>query len=479
MSVELPRVYVSFGSVVPPEADIISLRVHLGCTREVSSFECLLQNWNRKYSQGGDYPISLGATGIVKIGRGSSLPMVMAHRCETLSYESVANENYVRVSGRCYGEKLFRRMVTKTYVNQKGEAIVKDVLDNFVGLSHTRGGNELVEDTDTTYALLDYQDAPAFDIIKYIAETADDNGVIGYDFRVAPDGCFEFFPRLSKASNISLTDKIESSEYVKNIHGVRNKITVLGYAGRFLPSDKDGWTESTLGWQTLVSGNTLELENTEVKVGSYSLEGHSGTSVSPRRCRFRKTFTAENMKQGVTLKGWYGSWLYQNPGDWDWQAVRLLAPDSSNYFQASLPYDSVVYWRMFQFLLGPNNEYNAVENPNGQWTKTGNPDWRQISGIEFDVQHHSTSEDLVVRVDGLFFEGLRFKATEEDSASQTAYGLRELVEVDEELYSNSECSLKAQALLDHLKSPVESLTIRSTVIDYGDTPILAGDKVSV
>jgi len=59
------------------------------------------------------------------------------------------------------------------------------------------------------------------------------------------------------------------------------------------------------------------------------------------------------------------------------------------------------------------------------------------------------------------------------------YGLRELVEVDEELHSDYECQLRAKALLAYLKSPATRLTIRSTVIDYGNTPILAGDKVYV
>jgi hypothetical protein len=53
------------------------------------------------------------------------------------------------------------------------------------------------------------------------------------------------------------------------------------------------------------------------------------------------------------------------------------------------------------------------------------------------------------------------------------------VEVDEELYSDNECMLRAKALLNHLKEPAEYLTLRSTVIDYGDTPILAGDKIHV
>ena len=60
MSVEIPKMAVVFGSVTPPQGDVIDCRVHLGCTKEVSSFEVLLQNWDKKYSPGGTSPISVG-----------------------------------------------------------------------------------------------------------------------------------------------------------------------------------------------------------------------------------------------------------------------------------------------------------------------------------------------------------------------------------------------------------------------------------
>ena len=39
--------------------------------------------------------------------------------------------------------------------------------------------------------------------------------------------------------------------------------------------------------------------------------------------------------------------------------------------------------------------------------------------------------------------------------------------------------LRAKAVLAQLKDPAESLTISSTVIDYGNSPPLAADKISV
>ncbi|MCX8153066.1 MAG: hypothetical protein N3E52_01370 [Candidatus Bathyarchaeota archaeon] len=82
-------------------------------------------------------------------------------------------------------------------------------------------------------------------------------------------------------------------------------------------------------------------------------------------------------------------------------------------------------------------------------------------------------------IDGLFFGGRRYSSTQEDSASQSAYRLRDQVEVKEELWSDTECALHAKALLANLKDPAEQLTLRSTVIDYGASPLLPGDTVHV
>jgi hypothetical protein len=82
--------------------------------------------------------------------------------------------------------------------------------------------------------------------------------------------------------------------------------------------------------------------------------------------------------------------------------------------------------------------------------------------------------------DGDFgFLNCSYTGTSEDVGSQNAYGLRELTETDEELTSDNECYLRAKALLDYLKSPAEYLTVSSTVIDYGNTPLLSGDKIRV
>ena len=287
MSVSLPVVAVVFGSVTPPQGDVLDLTVHLGCSNEVSSFSCLLQNFDKKYTD--TFPISVGVDGSLSIGRGANCPLVATVRVEEVSCESSSVENYLWVKGRCWGEKLFRRVITKTYQNQKGEAIVKDLIDYYAGLSHVRNTTELIEDTDTTYTLLEYENTPVFDVLQYIASSADKNGVVGFDFRVEPDAKFAFFPKNSKTCPVSLSENVESSNYTKDIHRIRNRVITYGAAERPYPLVVDGqqwsdtitenlfqvnyWLEHFLGkWEPLTGNTVMSLETSIVFAGFYSVK---------------------------------------------------------------------------------------------------------------------------------------------------------------------------------------------------------------
>jgi hypothetical protein len=474
VSVEIPKVALAFGGYGIPQGDVINCRVYLGCTKEVSSFEVLLQNWDKKYSPGGVYPLSVGLDGNISIGRGTNVPQIITCRIESIKYESTPTENYVRVGGRCWGERLFRRVVTKTYENMKGEAIVKDLLDYYAGLSHNRNGAELVENTDTTYMKLEYDNTPVFDILKYIAESADKNGVIGFDFRIAPDGKFEFFPRNSKTSPVSLTEKIEESEYRKDIHGVRNKITVYGAAEKRYPDDvnDDGLTESLNGWTSdanleLNSDYHVKEDGQKKYMDTYSICAY--TAPNQRNTIYLKRSLALNMtgSGGFKQVSFWLMWYLVYPGNITSAKVRLIT-SAENYFEADItamvPPSQLTFGKI------------TLNTQQPTWTKVGNPNWNAI--MEFQVILNFDADNVPsIFVDHLVFHDCRWSATQEDANSQNAYGLRELVDVDEELYSDNECMLRAKALLNYLKDPAEYLTIRSTVIDYGNNPLLPGDKI--
>lgn len=157
-SVIIPVMAVALGSVGVPQGDVVEATVHLGATKEVSSWELKLQNWTGKYSPTGAYPLNVGQDGYICIGRGSNCPQLITTRTESVKFDSTPSEHYVTVSGRCWGEKLFRENVTNNYSGYKGETIVKDLLDHYSGISHVRSSVELVVNTDTTFTDLAVQD---------------------------------------------------------------------------------------------------------------------------------------------------------------------------------------------------------------------------------------------------------------------------------------------------------------------------------
>jgi hypothetical protein len=121
----------------------------------------------------------------------------------------------------------------------------------------------------------------------------------------------------------------------------------------------------------------------------------------------------------------------------------------------------------------------GVGNPNqDQWIADAGFDWTHILQLRVICWFDEPSTGAFW-VDGLFFGGKRYTATAQDTPSQQSFGLREQVEVNEELWSDTECTGRAEALLANLKAPAESLTLKSAVLDFAASPILAGDTVHV
>jgi hypothetical protein len=390
----------------------------------------------------------------------------MTCRVEEIKYESTPVENYVRVSGRCWGERLFRRVVTKTYENKKGEEIVKDLLDYYVGLSHVRNSTELVEATDTTYTRLEYENTPVIDILRYIEESADKAGVIGFDFRVAPDAKFEFFPRNSKASAVSLSEKIEQSEYSSDIHRVRNKIAAYGVADKSVPLYKDAWTESLTpadGAWTATSG-TVSFDSAVKVKGSGSVKTYA-QNLSYGGCLFTLNAGKEvDAELYPVLNLWLNREISFNGN------VTLTLFDAADRAAGREFTVGHEKWFQTQVRVGAANA--------DLWQVESGFNWTQVKKVRVVCWFDGVGTGSFW-VDGLFFGGRRYSALQEDAGSQSSYGLRELVEVDEELWSDDECASRAKALLASLKDPAEQLTLRSTVVDYGNTPLLPGDKVHV
>jgi hypothetical protein len=348
----------------------------------------------------------------------------------------------------------------------KGEAVVKDVIDNFVGLSHVRDSTELVEDTDTTYVKLEYENTPVFDILKYIANTSDKSGTIGYDFRVAPDGKFEFFQRNSKTSSVSLAERVEASEFRRSILRKRDKICIYGAAEKKYPTNGDSWTETLdidssppNDWVSGTGTGSVSLDGATKAVGSYSIKHTTNTADYYGALRL------------IIPSGWqpdlntYPSLQFQIRREPSFSGhVTLLLKDNAGK-QASREFDVAAdKWYMQKFNAGKKyeNEWEQVES---------GFNWAVINEVWWYMWFSGTDTGAFW-VDNLFFNNARWSGS-------YGSGARELAETDEELHSDNECLLRAKALYNHLSTASEYIKVISDVVDYGTTPILAADKINV
>ena len=480
MSVALPVCALVFGSVTPPQTDVLELRVNLGATKEVSSFNCLLQNFDKKYSPGGTYPITPGDDGSISVGRGVNCPLLATIKVEEIRAISMASqENYLRVLGRCWGEKLFRKVVTKTYENEKGEDIVKDLIDYYVGLSHVRDSTELIENTDTTYTKLEYENTPVFDILKYIASSADKAGVIGFDFRVEPDAKFAFFPRNSKTSSVRLSERLETADYRKSIFRKRDKIFIDGAAEKAYPTDKDSITENLTKegtgstaklihadgeWTSGTGSGELFIDTSEKIVGSKSVK----LTVSTSDYYGRALFTFYTGKTVNSNK--YPSLTFQLkiPSAYSGAVTIQLLDGAAQIVRKNIQVQNNDEWALQTFNVGKKNA--------DEWTIdifNSQPfNWENIWRIDITCDFEGTTGTGSFWVDNLFFNGARWSAT-------YGSGEREYSETDEELHSDNECLLRAKALHDYLSGTAEYIEVSSTVIDYGTTPLLPADRIWV
>jgi hypothetical protein len=120
-------------------------------------------------------------------------------------------------------------------------------------------------------------------------------------------------------------------------------------------------------------------------------------------------------------------------------------------------------------------KFNAGKKYANEWQgsaiEAGTFHWEIINEVFWDMWFSGTGTGIFW-VDNLFFNSARWSAT-------YGSGSRELAETDEELHTDNECLLRAKALYNHLSSPAEYIRATSDVVDYGSTPILAGDRIWV
>jgi hypothetical protein len=237
-------------------------------------------------------------------------------------------------------------------------------------------------------------------------------------------------------------------------------------ADKSVPADKDAWTESLTsadGAWTATSG-TVSFDNAVKVKGSGSIKTYA-QNLSYGGCLFTLNAGKEvNAEQYPVLNLWLNRESSFNGN------VTLSLFDGADRMAGHEFTVGHEKWFQTQVRAGTANA--------DLWQVQSGFDWTQLKKVRVVCWFDSVSTGSFW-VDGLFFGGRRYSAVQEDAGSQNSYGLRELVEVDEELWSDAECTSRAKALLASLKDSAEQLTLRSTVVDYGTTPLLPGDKVHV
>ena len=463
----LPKVALSIdgGAIVPPASDIIIGNVHLGCGNEVSSFEALLFNFDEKYMTAPN-KIERGMPIVVGIGRTPYTPTLLTGRIEELDFEDDPVVHLLWLRGRCEGRQLFDRVATIRYENQKGEAMVKDLIDTYTSLSHNRGG-ELIENTDTTYELVEHDDTPIKQIIDYIASTASKTGVIGMETRIEYDGKFAMFPKMTKTAPFSINELFEYSRYKETIARIRNWIRIRGAAEKTNPFIPDDWCESLTNWTT-AAYMVLSLNADDPQVGSYSIQCRNEDVPKnylwmQRTC---STFSAKTKSDYRTVKFWARP---DSDATLAWIMVVILAPDISNCFYHYIPVTISGEWTQQELRIGFGGDFEFED---------GSPDWENIQGVRVALSAEVNATYVQLRIDELHFTQKRWEYIAENTDSQTEYGRRDLSDIIDELHSDNACELRAKALLDWLEEYSQHFAIESDVIDYGNNHPMAGDKIS-
>ena len=323
------------------------------------------------------------------------------------------------------------KLINKVYYDMNGRDLIKDVIDESqVEISSLQvDPNELIASTFSK----EYEKETPVKVINEICdESKTSTGEQGFDGWVHPSGTLYVIKRKSFTIGIGAIDEsiIERAEYKRDFYRVRNKITVYG------------------GWGSI--GLATDIK----KHGSYSIKVISGSenlavvdrTVAPYT-RIdgnpqRSLLSAEYLEFDVYIDhddpdhpelNELNVYVETKIGNMSYQSVKIFTNVECNK------------WLHYKLKLGPEGDFS------------GNVKWRDIQKIIFHFKDYY--QPFTAYLDGVHFSGTRYNKTVEDATSQSNYGLKTKIEIDDSLCSLTDCQLKAESLLSFLKDPVETLEL--------------------
>lgn len=381
---------------------------------------------------------------------------------------------YIRVfSGKNQGEVLQRRFKTKYWESVGASTIVTELATD-LGL----GTGDI--QADATSVTLKAEDKRYWDILKEISDywySAESQ--ISKDFYVDIDNDLVWKDRPFRTSGVetlTIGDNIVSYNVTRDLTHIYNQITAYGARECGFPQSKDQYTEqddsetvTADGWIAISPANLSIAWNSGYKmVGNESFSAYSPTLGTPIHAIFRWAHGSA-LDCSRTFKTSYDKvrfWILSrhsgsgNPTSFE---VRIYAPNASNYFYKVVdPLPVHNQWVHYDWEVGPDSG----------WEITGSPDWTTVYSVCFTMYWPAGAATLFV--DGMYFNRACYR-TVNDSTSQSAYGIKQLVAIDEDLRTYDECESRAEALLDKYKAPVEQIE----VVTRGNTNILIGDQLTM
>lgn len=372
--------------------------------------------------------------------------------------------------GKDLGEQLERTFKTnQRYQDVDAADIVTDLATELDILDAAK------IDADTTEETITVRTENYWSILQKVSDYWFDGSTkVQKDFHVDTEGELVWKARPFRTEGVTplvfgaANSNIISYKLIYDILPTKNKITVIGAATSTYPIDKD-LTESDAEEWTVATGsvnNELGFPPTASKVGDNSTHlvtvGSVPHAFEGYRLHDRLTIRDINT---VCFWSYFGS-------IGDTHKIRLLAPDTSNYFTADIT-EHYLSWAFESITLGESNEYDADTNPTGKWTKQGSPNWWDICGVGFELE---LNNEAAVAIDGLHYKPARPYYTASDATSQTNYGIREAEYTDENLLTYEECQKRAESLLMQQKEKTIAL---DAALIRGNTNIKRGDRISV
>jgi hypothetical protein len=367
-------------------------------------------------------------------------------------------------TGVSTGEVLKRRINSSRYwVNTHADLIVDDIADDLglgVGSIDDCDIHETIHAAAETY----------LDTLQRASDYYDAGGSVKKDFYVDVDNNLVWKARPIRTQNVetlTVGDNIIRYDVLRDIESVKNSIKVYGAAGVYLPSDRDEWTEdSTDGWSCKwgTAAGAVATDAVVYRIADKSIKlTMPGAWVGDAIPHLTKTFSATEI---LTTGGHKRLHFYLRSEDFamSYSEIRLLAPDSSNYYsiQGYGDWVAVDTWTPEQ-IVDLAKIYSLV----------GSPEIDNIQGV--DIVPSAVGAGYIYNIDGMYLEGARYVGTATNAASKTDYGQRDLQVTDDALLDNATCTARAETLLYQMKDP----PIRVDITTVGNNNIKIGDRLTL